>query len=101
MVVGDQGYDLIANRREVSEDLNVNGPLYVQRAHLMKVTRFRRTGGEASSSHVDSSGQYTTYIFPTARMDSETQQMYRPERRGGFSVLASGEVINLAALSRY
>ena len=66
----------------------------------MKATRFRRTGGEALSSHVDSSGQYTTYIFPTAPTDSETRQMYRPERRASFSVLVSGEVISLAALLR-
>ena len=66
----------------------------------MKVTRFRRTGGEALSSHVDSSGQYTTYIFSAAPTDSETRQMYRPERRAGLSVLASGEVINFAELSR-
>ena len=66
----------------------------------MKVTRFRRTGGEASSSHVDSSGQYITYIFSTAPTDSETRQMYRPERRADLSVLASGEVINVAELLR-
>ena len=66
----------------------------------MKVTRFRHTGGEASSSHVDSSGQYTTYIFPAAPQASETRQMYKPERRAGFPVLASGAVSNLAELSR-
>ena len=71
-----------------------------RRAYLMKVTRFRRTGGEASSSHVDSSGQYTTYIFSTSPTDSVTRQIYRPERRAGLSVFASGEVINFAELSR-
>jgi hypothetical protein len=65
----------------------------------MKVTRFRHTGGEASSSHVVSSGQYTTYVFPTAPTGLETRQMYRPERRAGFSVFTSGEVSNLAELS--
>lgn len=101
MVFGDQGCDLITNRREISEDPDVKGPLFyiLRRAHLMKVTRFRRTGGEALSSHVDSSGQYTTYIFSTAPTDSETRQMYRPERRAGLSVLASGEAINFTELS--
>jgi hypothetical protein len=96
VVFGDQGCDLITNRSEVSEDLSPLIYYDPRKAHLMNATRFRRTGGEASSSHVDSSGQYTTYNFP----DSETRQMYKPERRAGFSVLASGEVSNLAALSR-
>jgi hypothetical protein len=41
-----------------------------------------------------------TYIFPTAPTNSETRQMYRPERRTGFPVLASGEATNLAELPR-
>lgn len=66
----------------------------------MNVTRFRHTGGEASSFQVESSGQYTTYIFPPAPTDSETRQIYKPERRPGFPILVvtSGEVINLAEL---
>ena len=74
--------------------------IHKYQAHLIKVTRFRRTGGEASSSHVDSSGQYITYIFSAMPTEGETRQVYKPDRRAGFSVLVSGVSINLVALLR-